>query len=392
MRVVLVSTEYPPHIFGGGGTFMYNLVKGLVRAGAEPYVLTSGPSDTVEHVGGARIIRIKVPGIQPRHVWFQLRASQLLKKLVGSLRPSVVHSNSFSVGLMLSGRGLGAPAVVTVHGHPRHYLHLSVASMRYGPSPGQIATYVLGYPSWDAILGRELRLSDRVVAVSDTLRDYLIRDYGITASKVVAIPNGVDVADIERKARRCGGRRRGGARLLVSGGRFFYEKGVFLIPYIMKELVAEVGDEVRLVVFGDGPMRASVERRAREMGLAESIRFVGRVPHETAICLMSAADAVLVPSLYEIMPITVLEALALKRPVIALETEYLREFRKRGAVIFSGRGVRGVARAAADVLGMVEGGGAKDVVERNYGVLRKYFEVSKTAEEYLRLYEALGYG
>lgn len=75
--------------------------------------------------------------------------------------------------------------------------------------------------------------------------------------------------------------------------------------------------EVTLVVAGDGPERAALERRTTELGLYGRVRFLGSVPRERVLELFRAADASLLPSAWENFPHTVVEALAVGCPVIA---------------------------------------------------------------------------
>ncbi len=74
---------------------------------------------------------------------------------------------------------------------------------------------------------------------------------------------------------------------------------------------------VSLVVAGDGPERAALERRAAELGLEGRVRFLGSVPRDRVLCLFRAADASVLPSAWENFPHTVVEALAVGCPVIA---------------------------------------------------------------------------
>jgi glycosyltransferase involved in cell wall biosynthesis len=75
--------------------------------------------------------------------------------------------------------------------------------------------------------------------------------------------------------------------------------------------------EVALVVAGDGPERAVLERRAAELGVAGRVRFLGSVPRDRVLRLFRAADASVLPSAWENFPHTVVEALAVGCPVIA---------------------------------------------------------------------------
>jgi glycosyltransferase involved in cell wall biosynthesis len=71
------------------------------------------------------------------------------------------------------------------------------------------------------------------------------------------------------------------------------------------------------VVAGEGDERAPLERRARELGLAERVRFLGPLPRERIFELFRAADAAILSSSWENFPHTVVEALAVGTPVLA---------------------------------------------------------------------------
>ena len=76
-------------------------------------------------------------------------------------------------------------------------------------------------------------------------------------------------------------------------------------------------DDVTLLVAGDGPERAGLERRAAELALGARARFLGSVPRERVLRLFRVADACVLPSAWENLPHTVVEALAVGCPVIA---------------------------------------------------------------------------
>jgi glycosyltransferase involved in cell wall biosynthesis len=77
--------------------------------------------------------------------------------------------------------------------------------------------------------------------------------------------------------------------------------------------------DVTLVVAGEGPERAMLERRSGELGVAARVRFLGSLPRDDVLRLFRAADASLLPSAWENFPHTVVESLAVGTPVIATE-------------------------------------------------------------------------
>src|SRR5207244_3422815 len=84
------------------------------------------------------------------------------------------------------------------------------------------------------------------------------------------------------------------------------------------DAVAGVGG-VQLVIAGDGPDRGPLESRVRELGIDGRVRFLGPQPRERVVELFHAADATILSSSWENFPHTVVEALAVGTPVLAME-------------------------------------------------------------------------
>src|SRR5207245_10800739 len=97
-------------------------------------------------------------------------------------------------------------------------------------------------------------------------------------------------------------------------GRFSRNKGpqylVEAIPRVMSEI-----PEATFAFVGDGPLRASMARRMRELGLNGNVRIHGKVPD--VVPVIQRAGVVARPSLTEGMPLAVMEAMACGRPICA---------------------------------------------------------------------------
>jgi glycosyltransferase involved in cell wall biosynthesis len=78
-------------------------------------------------------------------------------------------------------------------------------------------------------------------------------------------------------------------------------------------------DGVQLVIAGEGPDREPLEGKACELGVAERVRFIGAQPRERVVELFHAADATILSSSWENFPHTVVEALSVGTPVLAME-------------------------------------------------------------------------
>jgi len=136
--------------------------------------------------------------------------------------------------------------------------------------------------------------------------------------RIAAVPYFLDVSEFASSYDSETLRRRWGIPddCLVLGmvGRLGPEKGhVYLLRAYAQ--VAERFAQTRLVVVGDGPIRAEVEQVARELGLADRVVFTGF--HEDAIEACAAFDVLVHSSLTETLSISIMEALQLGKPIVA---------------------------------------------------------------------------
>ncbi len=106
------------------------------------------------------------------------------------------------------------------------------------------------------------------------------------------------------------------ARTLVCVGRLCPAKGQALLIDAMSVVVRE-GVDARLVLAGDGEMRLMLEHRIREAGLSERVVITGWIDEEAVRRHLLAARALVLPSFAEGLPMVIMEAMAMERPVIS---------------------------------------------------------------------------
>ena len=224
-----------------------------------------------------------------------------LAAFIRRLRPDVVNPHLFRSTLVAApvARWCGARSVVeTYHGRE---------GWRRGPVRGRFLP--------DRLIAR---LLDGVIAVSEAARDFLIAAKGYPPGRVVVVPNGRDLSVYGPGEGREPVRRALGldAAAPVVGvvGRLEAQKGhTYLLdawPDVRRDFPG-----ARLLVVGDGALRAELEARALGPGLHGSVTFTGfraDVPR-----VLAALDVLVLPSLYEGMPLTVIEASAMGLPVVA---------------------------------------------------------------------------
>jgi glycosyltransferase involved in cell wall biosynthesis len=160
--------------------------------------------------------------------------------------------------------------------------------------------------------------TETVVCVAESLARDLIERSRLPPRKVRVIPNGVDLARFD-PARADGERVRrelglGAGPVLGIIGRMTLQKDHQTFLAALAVVRAAV-PEVQALIVGDGPLRKSVEAQAARLGLERACRFTG-VRDDIPDCL-AAASVVVLSSVSEGFPFTVLEALALARPLVA---------------------------------------------------------------------------
>jgi len=163
------------------------------------------------------------------------------------------------------------------------------------------------------------RLATQIIVVSHELEDMLQKRFGMSESRVIRIPNGVDVSfyspnDDERQRVRQSLGYQDSDFVIGFSGRLDPVKNLDLMLDIF--LSSNPRDyPFRLLMVGDGPDRARVEARCQAAGVDPYFKLVGE--QTQVLPYLRAMDVFLLTSLREQMPLTVLEAMAVGVPVIA---------------------------------------------------------------------------
>lgn len=166
---------------------------------------------------------------------------------------------------------------------------------------------------------------DHYVAVSHAVAADHARLCRVPLERISVIHNGVDVREIEATpaASRSALQWSDHEQIILSVGRLTAQKSPEDLLRAFVELPAELRDGARLVYVGDGPLRAELQQRATELGVADRVSLSGW--RGDVISLMKAADVLVLPSRWEGLPNVVLEAMAAGLPVLAADTGGVRE-------------------------------------------------------------------
>src|SRR2546428_1881148 len=236
-----------------------------------------------------------------------------LSAFIERFRPDIVNAHLFRSAAVAAplARWHGARVVETYHG-------------REGWRRGLIGGNFLA----DRLVSRFV---DRVIAVSEAARAFLISGKGYDARKIVVVPNGRDLSVFRPGAGGAAVRKELGidrvTPLVGVVGRLEEQKGHAYLLDAWPSVLAEFPD-ARLLLVGEGGLRGALEQRARRLGIAPSVLFAGfraDVPR-----VLDALDVLALPSLYEGMPLTVIEASAMAKPVVATAVDGTPEVIREG--------------------------------------------------------------
>jgi glycosyltransferase involved in cell wall biosynthesis len=242
-------------------------------------------------------------------------------QLIRQYRPQVVHTHTAKAGFIgrLAARLAGVPVVVhTFHGHVfRGYF-----------SPLKTRFFIL-LERFAALL------SDTIITLTEGLRRDLAETYRVARrSRITVLPLGLDLQPFADHPRKEGAFRRAwnipeSAPLIGIVGRIVVVKNHALFIEAAARVKAQL-PEARFVVVGDGDLRAEVEAQAAALGLRESVIFTGW--QRDLASIYDDLDVVVISSINEGTPVSIIEALAAGCPVVGTAVGGLPDLLDHGAM------------------------------------------------------------
>ena len=291
---------------GGAQTFLLDLVKHHDRTRYLPEVAAMHGMGV--YAKAFEDARVPIQSLSP--VRFPPFYIPNFWRLMKSGNYDILHFHLF-------GANLCAKPLAIAAGHPAIVVHDQCNDASRDHNPLLLAADTL----WN-------RRSDRVIAVSESTRRYLLDREDLNDDQVVMIPNGID-AEMFRPASE---RERLKARemlnipteaFVIGGvGRLVPQKNFSLFLKVASNVLGG-HPGVTFVIAGTGPLESQLREEATSLGIAEHIRFLGYVTDRVG--LYHALDALMMTSDFEGTPMTLLEAMASGLPVVASAVDGIAE-------------------------------------------------------------------
>lgn len=344
LKICMLSSSYPKYPGETTAPFIEEIAAGLARRGHEIHLVAPFHRDVrrapVER--GVHLHFFRYSPVRALNVWGYaeaLRADVGLRGRVLAAAPLALGATVRELlrltrddGRLASSGGCGAPFDL-IHAH----------WVLPNGAPAALVARVRGLPLVISLHGSDVYLAERaapltlvaasafraaqaITACSGDLRQRALR-MGARPEAVEVIPYGVD-PQMFRPDPHAAAQVRAelgappDAPLIVSVSRLVYKKGLTFLLDAMPQIRARRPDAL-LVVGGYGDLRDELERRARELGIMDSVYFPGQLARDRAARYIGSADVFVVPSIRDDggnvdgLPNALLEGMGAARPIVA---------------------------------------------------------------------------
>ncbi|MCW8801928.1 MAG: glycosyltransferase family 4 protein [Candidatus Bathyarchaeota archaeon] len=321
MKIGTLTWEYPPRVVGGIARHCEGLGKALVKQKHDVHLFTLDfpGAPNYEEMDGIKVYRASTELGHPNFLTWVLMFNHFLSKRMADVTKTVdfdvmhVHDWLAAFSGISFKHYLKKPIVLTMH------------STEVGRAQG------LHSPDSFSINGIEWWATyeaDRVIVCSHSMKEEICNHFNLPREKVDIIPNAIDASNYEIPVDRGAVRQRygigWGEKLILCVGRLVPQKGV---EYFIRAipLIAKKYPEAKFIIVGEGWSRDLLEAEAQASGYANKIAFTGFASDKQVIELMTSADVLVVPSIYEPFGIVALEGMATGVPVVASQVGGLAE-------------------------------------------------------------------
>jgi N-acetyl-alpha-D-glucosaminyl L-malate synthase BshA len=317
MKIGIVC--YPT--FGGSGVVATELGKGLASKGHEVHFITYNKPARLDFFL-ENLYYHEVSISQYPLFDFPPYESALASKLVDVVRfekLDVLHvhyaiphaSAAYLAKQILKTYGIDIPVVTTLHGTD--------------------ITLVGKDKTFKPVVTFSINESDGVTTVSENLKSQTLESFDITRD-IKVIPNFIDLTRFVSKNREHFKKAiaPGNERILVHTSNFRKVKNTQDVVRIFHQVSQTIPS--KLLMVGDGPERSNAEELSRQLGISNSVRFLGK--QDAVEEILSVSDLFLMPSSSESFGLAALEAMACRVPIISTNIGGLPELNEQGVTGF----------------------------------------------------------
>lgn len=357
-------------LFGAEGVIL-NLAQYLNGTGFNNFIacLNNSENPHTELLREAKKFGIKTIRVNCRGR-FDLRAIFEIRNLLISHRVKILHCHDYKANFFgfWASRFLNLKLIAT-----NHLWTKETMALRF-------------YEFIDAIL---LNLFHRVIAVSDEVAKEVQR-LCMFKKKLTIVYNGIDLSKFSPSAN--GQKLRKELKIpkthkvVGAVGRLSVQKGFADLLEAAKVVLNEIS-EVYFLIVGNGPLKEHLQKKVKNLGIEHNVIFVGE--RKDMVDIYNCMDVFVLPSLLEGLPLAVLEALAMQKPVIATRVGGvpLVIHPNRTGILLKPHKVRDLTVAIMNLLNNRKK--TKSLASNGRKFVKENFSAERMAEDYRKIYETV---
>lgn len=233
-----------------------------------------------------------------------------------------------------------------------------------------------------------MAFTTKIIAVSQAVKNYLISWHKMRADKIKVIYNGLDPrnysCDVDKATLRSALGLAPEVPIVAVVGRLVKLKG---IDYFLRaaSAILVAGENVQFLVVGEGPLKGDLTKQAKILGIGRNVYFAGF--REDIPEILSAIDILVVPSLWEGLPLVVLEGMLSGKPIVATRVGGIPEAVKDGksGILVPPRDVDALRDSVLELLKNPEK--RKELGERGKQRALQYFDIERMVRDYTGVYD-----
>jgi len=349
MKVLHVTKKYPDAL-GGDATVVSNLEKQQSNEGNEVFILTTNCDDIIEKENlikfGVKDTPTNLDKITLKRIISLIHLYFKSKKILRKIKPDIVHSHSVDMGYVLSKacRKLEIPVVHTCHG-------VTFNDKRFSFVKKILDKFLLKHSKFKLII---------------TCDANSVKDFDKEKIKnTIYIPNGVNLLKAKRKSES--------KKLkFISVGRLEEQKGLIYLIESVREIVKENKD-IEILLVGEGAKKDELLEKIKEYKLDNYFNFIGSKTNEEVMKLYTESDIFILSSVWEGLPIALLEAMSFGLPVVTTNVGGISKIcsNNKNALIIPAKNTSALKEAMTSLikdksLRKKLGENARKTVEKNY--------------------------
>ena len=315
MRILVATDHWFPDVRGGSARVAAETARLLAAHGHDVTVLAPAAADTpaVQSDEGVMVLRQLPRGALPQTISDPISTRRLARRLHGGFDVLVGHQPSVALGLATAHRDVPLVCVYHASGVRETMLRAKTLPSRVERMSARALAIALAGLERAAV-----HRAKRVLVLSDYSRSQVTHDHRELGDRVVGVSGGVDTQKFSpgRDTARAALGVRDDETLLVSVRRLETQLGLEPLLRAFERLARD--ENTRLVIVGDGSLRARIHELGEELGLGERLQLVGSPSEEALQQWYRAADLfVLAPAQHEGFGMATIEALASGTPAVA---------------------------------------------------------------------------